>query len=166
MLDTRGDELTMTDQFVELRYGLESFKSDWRQCSLGSDFLAQTAFSSPRAKEIASTVVNEFLELAFRLSASASKSWVQTMVFPGQTMTLELDIVVRPECLSEVKAQLTKFRLDPAAYYESQLGADEPGVFFGIGYLAHDLAAVISTHLKVDVLLIRGNVNLLNESDV
>ncbi len=156
----------MTDQFVELRYGLESFKSDWRQCSLGSDFLAQTAFSSPRAKEIASTVVNEFLELAFRLSASASKSWVQTMVFPGQTMTLELDIVVRPECLSEVKAQLTKFRLDPAAYYESQLGADEPGVFFGIGYLAHDLAAVISTHLKVDVLLIRGNVNLLNESDV
>jgi len=166
MLATRGDELTMTDQFVELRYGLESFKSDWRQCSLGSDFLAQTAFSSPRAKEIASTVVNEFLELAFRLSASASKSWVQTMVFPGQTMTLELDIVVRPECLSEVKAQLTKFRLDPAAYYESQLGADEPGVFFGIGYLAHDLAAVISTHLKVDVLLIRGNVNLLNESDV
>lgn len=156
----------MTDQFVELRYGLESFKSDWRQCSLGSDFLAQAAFASPRAKEVASTVVNEFLELAFRLSASESKSWVQTMVFPGQTMTLELDIVVRPECLSDVKTQLLKFRGDPAAYYESQLGADAPGVFFGIGYLAHDLAADISTHLKADVLLIRGNVNLLDESNI
>ncbi len=152
--------LAMTDQFVELRYGLESFKSDWRQCSLGSDFLAETAFSTPQAKEIASTVVNEFLELAFRLSASASKSWVQTMVFPGQTMTLELDVVVRPELLSEVKTQVLAFRDDPAAYYESQLGAEAPGVFFGIGYLAHDLAAVISTHLKADVLLIRGNVNL------
>ena len=153
----------MTDQFVELRYGLESFKSDWRQCSLSSDFLAQTAFTSARAKEIASTVVNEFLELAFRLGASESKSWVQAMVFPGQTMTLELDIVVRPECLSDVKTQLLKFSGDPAAYYESQLGAYAPGVFFGIGYLAHDLAANISTHLKANVLLIRGNVNLLDE---
>lgn len=156
----------MTEQFVELRYGLERFKSDWRQCSLGSDFLAQTAFSTARAKEIASTVVNEFLELAFRLSASDSKSWVQTMVFPGQTMTLELDIVVRPECLSEVKTQLLKFRGDPAAYYESQLGADTLGVFFGIGYLAHDLAAEISTNLKANVLLIRGSVNLLDISNV
>ncbi len=156
----------MTDQFVELRYGLEKFKSDWRQCSLGSDFLAETAFSTAHAKEIASTVVNEFLELAFRLSVSASKSWVQTMVFPGQTMTLELDVVVRPELLSDVKTQLLSFRDDPAAYYESQLGADAPGVFFGIGYLAHDLAAVISTHLKADVLLIRGNVNLLEQAHV
>ena len=150
----------MTDQFVELRYGLESFKSDWRQCSLGSDFLAEKAFSTARAKEIASTVVNEFLELAFRLSASASKSWVQTIVFPSQSMTLELDVIVRPELLSDVKTQLLAFRDDPAAYYESQLGAEAPGVFFGIGYIAHDLAAVISTHLKADVLLIRGNVNL------
>lgn len=156
----------MTDQFVELRYGLESFKSDWRQCSLGSDFLAQTAFSTPRAKEIASTVVNEFLELAFRLGASASKSWVQTMVFPGQMMTLELDIVVQPESLNDVKTQLLKFRDNPAAYYESQLGADAPGVFFGIGYLAHDLAAVISTHLKANVLLIRGSINLLEHGKV
>ena len=82
------------------------------------------------------------------------------MVFPGQTMTLELDVIVRAELLSEVKSQLLAFRDDPAAYYESQLGAAAPGLFFGIGYLAHDLAAVISTHLKADVLLIRGNVNL------
>ena len=86
------------------------------------------------------------------------------MVFPGQTMTLELDIVVKPECLNDVKTQLLKFREDPAAYYESQLGADAPGVFFGIGYLAHDLAAVINTHLKADVLLIRGNVKLLESA--
>lgn len=154
----------MTDQFVELRYGLERFKSDWRQCSLGSDFLAETAFSTPRSKAIASTVVNEFLELAFKLSVSASKSWVQTMVFPKQMMTLELDVVVRPELLSDVKTQLLPFSGDPAAYYESQLGAQAPGIFFGIGYLAHDLGAVIVTHLKADVLLIRGNVNLLEQA--
>jgi hypothetical protein len=155
----------MNNSYIELRYGLDSFKSDWRHCSLGANFLAETAFDTAYSKQVASAVINEFLELAFRLGAAASKSWVQAMVLPGSTMALELDVIVRPELLMDVKQQLRKLQVDPLDYYQSQLGADLPGAFFGISYLVHDLSAVISTNIKANVLLVRGNVDLRVEHE-
>jgi hypothetical protein len=145
----------MANDVIELRYGLDSFRSDWRHCSLGSDFLAETAFKTPRVKQLASTAINEVLELAFRLGAKASKSWVQTKIKPGHAMHLALDVKVKPDHVAEVASELTKFRLAPCAYYEALLGHADPGVFFGLGYLAHDLHAEIAVELKEDVLFVQ-----------
>jgi hypothetical protein len=145
----------MANDVIELRYGLDSFRSDWRHCSLGSDFLAETAFKTPRMKQLASTAINEVLELAFRLGAKASKSWVQTKIKPGQSMHLALDVKVKPDHVAQVAAELAQFRLAPSAYYENLLGQADPGVFFGLGYLAHDLHAVITIELKESVLFVQ-----------
>ena len=150
----------MSSEVIELRYGLDSFRSDWRHCSLGSNFLAETAFKTPRAKQLASTAINEVLELAFRLGAKASKSWVQTSVRPGQSMNLSLDVKVKPEQLAELQEHLASFSADPAAYYESHLGQEDPGIFFGMGYLVHDLSAEISPTLRGDTLELRAEINL------
>ena len=94
----------MTDELIELRYGLDSFRSDWRHCSVGSDFLADTAFRTPRSKQLASAAINEVLELAFRLGAKDSKSWVQTTVLPGHTMTLAMDFKIKPPAKNVLRA--------------------------------------------------------------
>lgn len=150
----------MSSEVIELRYGLDSFRSDWRHCSLGSNFLAETAFKTPRAKQLASTAINEVLELAFRLGAKASKSWVQTSVRPGQSMSLSLDVKVKPEQLDDVRQHMETFCADPVAYYESHLGGEDPGIFFGMGYLVHDLGAEISPSLRGDTLELRAEINL------
>ncbi len=150
----------MTDELIELRYGLDSFRSDWRHCSVGSDFLADTAFRTPRSKQLASAAINEVLELAFRLGAKDSKSWVQTTVLPGHTMTLAMDFKIKPERIAEVNFELAVFRNDPVAYYEAQLGQNAPSIFFGLGYLVSDIQALVSVALENDILLVRASLAL------
>lgn len=150
----------MTDELIELRYGLDSFRSDWRHCSLGSDFLAETAFQTPQSKQLASAAINEVLELAFRLGANASKSWVKTTVDSAHTLALALDFKIRPESINEVSRELMVFLNDPVTYYESQLGQGEQGVFFGLAYLVSDIQALVSLALEGDVLQVRARLPL------
>ena len=150
----------MSNELIELRYGLDSFRTDWRHCSLGSDFLADTAFRTQQAKQLASTAINEVLELAFRLGAKASKSWVQATVNPGQMMTLALDLKIKPEHAAEIAHEVPLFLSDPVAYYETQLGQNSPGIFFGLGYLVADIQAVVTLVLENDMLLVRANLPL------
>jgi len=150
----------MSDELIELRYGLDSFCTDWRHCSLGSDFLADTVFRTQQSKQLASAAINEVLELAFRLGAKASKSWVQTTVAPGQLMALALDLKVKPERASEVGAEVPFFCSDPVGYYETQLGQNAPGIFFGLGYLVADIQAVVTLVLENDLLQVRATLPL------
>jgi hypothetical protein len=150
----------VANNVIELRYGLDSFRSDWRHCSLGSDFLAETAFRTPRVKQIASAAINEVLELAFRLGAKGSKSWVQTTVIRGESMALALDVKIKAERIDEVRAAQIEFQVNPAAYFATRLGQADPGIFFGMGYLANDLHAQVSLGSEQDLLLVRVNVSL------
>ena len=150
----------MSNELIELRYGLDSFRADWRHCSLGSDFLADTAFRTQRSKQLASTAINEVLELAFRLGAKSSKSWVQANVKPGQMLALVLDLKIKPESVAEVSNEVSLFQVDPVAYYENQLGADAPSIFFGLGYLVADIQALITLTLENDVLSVRAQMPL------
>jgi hypothetical protein len=78
----------------------------------------------------------------------------QTKIKPGQAMHLVLDVKVKPDYVAEVALELTKFRSAPRAYYAALLGHADPGVFFGLSYLAHDLHAEIAVELKEDVLFV------------
>jgi hypothetical protein len=145
-------------QVIELRYGLDSFRSDWRHCSLGSDFLADTSVNTPRAREIASTAINETLELAYRLGAKGTKSWVQARVSPGVAIVLSLDLKLRD--VAELAAQITYFNQSPQAYYEGELGCDCPGPFFGLAYLTEVFGAVTTLTLNEDILIVHSQVPL------
>jgi hypothetical protein len=136
---------------TELRYGLESFRKDWRHCTIGSDFLAGTHCSSAQNRQLASTAINEMLELAFRCGADASKSWVQTTI-DRSVMMLSLDLTVKPSLVTEIKASLLDFQADASGYFEKYLGHDKPGILFGLSFLVHDLSASAQLDMPGDDL--------------
>lgn len=150
----------MDAKTTELRYGLESFRKDWRHCAIGSDFLAGTHCSSPQNKELASTAINEMLELAFRAGADASKSWVQTRI-ERSVMSLSLDLTIRESLIDTVKSAIDDFEKDPAGYFERYLGHENPGILFGLSFLAHDLNATIELAMPADALHAQVHLPLL-----
>lgn len=146
---------------LELRYGLDSFRSDWRHCALGSDFLAETAFTTPYAKQVASTAINELLEIAFRLGAKGSKSWVQVRIDGSGPLQLTLDLPLKPTHRAEIEADLARVAAEGArAVYEERLGSDTPGALFGAWYLVVDFDAEIQTEIRKDTFVLRATVPL------
>jgi len=136
---------------TELRYGLESFRKDWRHCAIGSDFLAGTHCSSPQNRELASTAINEMLELAFKAGADASKSWVQTAIERSE-MSLSLDLTIKDALIAELNLAIVDFQSSPDGYFERYLGHESPGILFGLSFLAHDLNAKVALTMSIDAL--------------
>lgn len=145
---------------TELRYGLESFRKDWRHCTIGSDFLAGTHCSSPQNRELASTAINEMLELAFRAGADASKSRVQTTI-DRSVMMLSLDLTVKQSLIVEIKTALLDFQADASGYFEKYLGHDKLGILFGLSFLVHDLSASAQLDMAGDALNVQISLPLL-----
>jgi len=150
----------MDAQTTELRYGLESFRKDWRHCTIGSNFLAGTHCSSPQNRELASTAINEMLELAFRAGADASKSWVQTQI-ERSVMTLSLDLTIQDSLIEELSGAIASFHLGPERYFQRYLGAESPGILFGLSFLVHDLSAKVVLSMPVNALHVRVHLPLL-----
>lgn len=146
---------------LELRYGLDSFRSDWRHCALGSDFLAATAFTTPYAKQVASTAINELLEIAFRLGAKGSKSWVQVRIDGSGPLQLALDLPLRAAHQAEIEADLARVAAEGArTLYDERLGSDNPGALFGAWYLVVDFDAEVQVELRKGTLVLRATVPL------
>lgn len=150
----------MDAKTTELRYGLESFRKDWRHCAIGSNFLAGTHCSSPKNQELASTAINEMLELAFRAGADASKSWVQAKI-ERNVLSLSLDLTIKVSLIEDLRAAIADFQASPDSYFERYLGHDCPGILFGLSFLAHDLNAELGLSMPADSLHVQVQLPLL-----
>jgi hypothetical protein len=151
---------------IELRYGLDSFRSDWRHCSLGSNFLAETAFSTPFAKQMASTAINELLEFAFRNGAKGSKSWVEAVVEQGSGLNLSMDVNIKPQLSADLHAEADAFLSSAQSYYQERLGQESPGAFFGLAYLSETFGCIFQLAWQSEyVLRLTAKLQLRRSSD-
>ena len=129
---------------IEIRYGLEQFRTDWRRLALSSDFLGETAAQACYAQRVVSSAVNELLELVYRLGAN-SGSAALSVTHRADELELELRLPLDPESARRVSAEVARLNdADPQRLYIEQLGQSQPtSTLFGVLYLMADFGARI-----------------------
>lgn len=161
--ETRQD--VASTEGIDVRYGLDALRRDWRRCSLSSDFVG-TASCEPRfAQRLISTAVNELLELVFRLGADGSAANLNVRS-EGERATIVLDLPLSAQRRHDLQARLDDImRSGPQQVYLQQLGAEaEPEPLFGVLQLMVDFSATLSHEALPAGLRLRLNVNLAGGS--
>lgn len=138
---------------IEVRYGLDQFRNDWRRLGLSSDFLGEAAAQARYAQRVVSSAVNELLELVYRLGAG-SGSAALAVTHQGDELHLELKLPLDPRSCEHVALEVTRLTAaDAQGLYLQELEREQPqSPLFGVLYLMADFGARIQAHTEASGL--------------
>lgn len=141
---------------IEVRYGLEQLRADWRRLALTSDFLGETTAQARFAQRVVSSAVNELLELVYRLGAGHGAASL-AVAHAQERLQLKLNLPLEPKLAAQVLQEVLALRqVDPQRAYIEQLGRDpSTSPLFGMLYLMADYGARIEASTDTSGLELR-----------
>lgn len=134
------------------------FQAEWKRCDLLANYIGEyTGYEYPHrewAENLVSTVMNELLEAAVRLSPAEAPLQIQCGQAAGQ-LVLEAGHRVRPELIQPYAAFLTELCGAAAEartiYFQLLTTAETAGLTFnqlGLAMLVHDFGARLAVRLE------------------
>lgn len=141
---------------IEVRYGLEQLRADWRRLALSSDFLGEATAQARFAQRVVSSAVNELLELVYRLGAGQGSAAL-AVVHADEQLEIRLTLPLEPEQAGQVQQEVARLReMDARSVYFEQLGQSAAlSPLFGMLHLMADYGARIDVDNAEGGLLLR-----------
>lgn len=130
-------------EHVELRFGRADLHADWRRCALSSEFIAVAACDARYGQRVLSTVVNELMELVWRLGAGPGD--LELHVRNGAAVAeITLDVLLGTAQAHWLAQRIRQLAEDPQPAYFAQLGHEgELDPLFGLSQVLCDYACSV-----------------------
>ena len=128
-------------EHVELRCDRADLRADWQRCALSSDFIAVAACDVRYGQRVLSAVVNELMELVWRLGAGPGDLELHVRN-RRESAEISLSVQLESELAADLVQRIQQLAQDPHSPYLAKLGHTEAvDPLFGLLHVLCDYAA-------------------------